>query len=483
MRAIKLKAIPSVLGLAIELAHKNISVDVNANSPLGPAIIKDYILPYCSDDSAAPKIMSHNGEIDNAALTECINTTNWIRSRPMADNTEVVIAQVTQATRAGISYFKGDVAVDINTAYTKCTEEFATINLPVLINEFDICELEVPKPILEYYELIGLGLYKDLPVRGSEPATCRVNISLTPENMTLGSEGLDKSIREFDAYYPATDEIRSMFFGNVFSVSRIKSLIAGKSPYEILTQLLPVYLAVHKVIRSGDMSNVKSNGDIKEIEAILVSIRKFCGVRMNMALNNVNRMEKVNTLVLGEDRVHKKIYVLRSTYTKFLAEGGTAEAMLGRLLNGDNAKSLEAVQRNILDYTAKWNGFTASSNHSRNAKLLKIEKDVIRNTYLEMIRDRFGMISQDTSGRHIGAKHALDAKIAEIKPGWHSNMRDTFIDITCDVFHVGSYAKTFLRDVECIAKSNPKLDTNQVMMVATINYVGVYLKHQLLIRR
>ena len=464
MKYYRTKATPAVVNYSIALAEKGRGVEFKPGAALSGARIDNYIL--------------HHNQVKSNDIRELCAQGEWTRNQMSGSDTLITIAKMAQAVRSGISYFRGDCVSDIRTLYARCNEQFAHIVTPSITSEFNIVEAWIPNVITENYEELNFELFED----GLVPNTtleAPLVVKYQDSVCLQGSKGVDDNILRFLANIEINMDIWDSCFTRTFSSSVVGNMLMGLGHAEIINSLLPIYLTANAYLASDGLDGMISVMDVGDVTAGLVVIRKFCGIRLQMAVSGCRAFSKGKMLIIGEDRMNKTIYVDADNYNKFLRDGGTAESILGRLLDGGDCNDLKTMQMKAIEYVGVWKTFVATTRSTTRRERFDVEIDIVRNVATEMIDARYGIPTDENVGDRAKAESALEACLTECDHNtWKKGQQNTFLELGCRIFHSDSYAETFLKDVEDIAHNEPELTSKEVDFVAAMNYIIVYLKSQ-----
>ena len=465
MKYYRTKPAPAVVNYSIALANKGKGVAFKPGATLEAARIDNYLL--------------HADEVASGDMREICATGEWTRNQLSGSDMQVATAKMAQAVRSGISYFRGDCVNDIRTLYARCNEQFAHIVTPSITSEFNIIESSVPEVITEHYNEINLELFEDGIISNSNTSSPMI-VKYSSKRCMQGSRGVDDNILRFLAGIDINMDVWEACFNSIFRTRTLDHILQHLGHAEIINSLLPVYLTANAYLSSEGLDGLQSSMDLNDIQASLRTIRKYAGVRLSMAINGARALTKRKMLVIGEDRMNKTIYVDSNNYNKFLRNGGTAESILGRLLDGGSCNELKAMQSKAIEYVGIWKTFVATTRSSTRRERFAVEIDIVSVVATEMIDTKYGLRTDENVGDYSRAESALEKCLAGCDAAsWKKDQQNTFLELGCRIFHSGSYAETYLKDVETIAASEPDLTPKEVDFVATMNYISVYLKTQI----
>lgn len=243
--------------------------------------------------------------------------------------------------------------------------------------------------------------------------------------------------------------------------------------------LLAIVLMARKLYDNVDE---QSNLDLSTYRNACMQLRDYAGAALVKDLNSIALFNRSERLVMSVSMDRYTVSVNGSVYKSWLTTGGCPEILLGYVLSGDSASSKAAIDQKAKEYGSRWDSFCLFYNTSESNKALDYFKDFLKQQValsMKELTEAEQAYLLKNAQHHSVIKQLNDDYINALK----KNDMDSVYEIALVLvakhrFHFTS-AYCILNDIHEAAKVNPDIEVREAALVAVINYLSDYFKHQI----
>lgn len=301
--------------------------------------------------------------------------------------------------------------------------------------------------------------------------------------LLTGNDKTDKCVKDLISTYDANwlENIWYGFFASGFSVSSVYGL-------HNLFQLPPGERAAVSFIGNSIATKLFGNipkdacGNLSSFESNLADLRDTFLVALQGGYSEYQNQIKskiIVTIYKNRDRV---AIVNGSSYRTWLEEGGSPELILGALLTNNPAYSSEEFALRGNEFKRQWGGFCIIHNADSDLR----RSNFLRGIYLACFTETMGNIAPfEEAFRKANTSFAeqaiLRAEALLISTGLDalSDLSNICLELIAGIRFDYTPAKMILKDIDSVRKANPDVDPREAALVASSNYLALYLVTQM----
>jgi hypothetical protein len=496
LRSAVLASIP----LAQQLVEKGLSLAPGDNSLLAQLCG----LSECRMDNSdfkrwSPDAMSDAGYgLVNDILSEVSDYGDTQSPHSVLNNDTIDL--LVSNVRQHIKYAKNTVNVIRNELNEKLTMYLEHNPAAIASEDLQVISYDLPELLRNEFFLQSLKEFDNTPVqpvrfqsprlgsaaRETIEAILATHDSATDDliakwTSTVGIEYLWNS--NFDTHYvdgtllvdyPAfkTDA----FSINVYADGMLKD--SRDTSINTVSAALFLYLVANKFTQSPDTISEFPDMDGDALK-FMSDLRFYAGAVLSRCIKSFNLYGKAGTVVL--DAHSKYIVVYTPTYEDYLNEGGSVEAILGRLVSANKATTkellLEANSRLLVEYSQ----FNRLNEMSYQNGLLSRFKDITAIYFHDMMQNPSEIEREciSKSPNHLTEVQALaDAYIRYLEIKDLSDPSNIALELIarCRFFFTDAY--DILKDIDRITESDDNIEVRDSALLAVINYITDYFYDQ-----
>lgn len=220
-----------------------------------------------------------------------------------------------------------------------------------------------------------------------------------------------------------------------------------------------------------------------DYELMMVSLTNMLGSVLHARLTTYKKVYMAGgRLTLRKNLNDKSVVLIGENYSKFLADKGTSEVILGDLLE-DNASILyiDKAKENSEKYTAIWNTYVTKSLLGRKVERLtnaKILIDMAVREHLTTLVDDESISFSATC--KTDAYKLVTAKLNTLKHHDVDDLKRYISSIVTSCIFSKTDVGEFLDMVDTIISDNPDVSMSEVTRMAVISYVATYVSRQVI---
>jgi hypothetical protein len=303
--------------------------------------------------------------------------------------------------------------------------------------------------------------------------------------MTTGSDAVDKAIAAW------VDTSGKDFFLTVYNVvfcatapdisSTPDAFFSNKEKgQEVLVAAFLMARNLLDAVPEGVMMN------LSEYRIAVGTVVEQTARRLCTAYEDRQRYSQLDTLILSYD--DKNVWVFGPVYDKWLADGGLQAVLFGNLLLDRPNLSLPAMledQQKCMERWERENLFLTTTVRNRRHDAAKATLSFWTEKMLaENLQTIFGEVcpNEELTLNSNQPRSALESALVYISCLDHDTIKDLWnvgIEVVAGCFFNYSSASDILRGIESAVKDNPNIDPNEAALLATIEYVSVYVVNQM----
>jgi len=316
-----------------------------------------------------------------------------------SDMLDALSSTWADAVHRTISILSEDVSPIVTSAVDYVVSAMEEADLPNIAEQYEIVKVDIETDILDrLYEpnmlpqttpMFDSALYM-LKLSNHEAEIWSLIKSISPNN---GLEWLD-SLCESN-----TKGTRLLFEQGASSK-------LARNAYNYPNALTSINDALYTLLYCSYFSAEPPNyinASLAEFNLRIRNIRQLATYTIKNKLHYLDILKKQEVLILGSEPQLRKVYVYKPMYTRYIEEGGVADAILGKCVSSSGAKSLTEIKDSTIELLKNWKLFVRQNIHTSdvarlsffkrfiklaitNIELLDIERDYYASD-LEMVED------------------------------------------------------------------------------------------------
>jgi hypothetical protein len=343
-------------------------------------------------------------------------------------------------------------------------------------------------PILDNNQLRSLtSKFIDGTIVEDPPLTLRaadVDANSIREMMLTKVPSLDGVIQTWAANL--SDQWLVSLWQTVFAGGRTSvAPFAGRTLREILTDsrfqedaALAVFLLGNHLIEEGPPEGTV--GGISQFEDLVSRYRNQAAAQLERLLEHAEKTSERGYLIAS--KAGTEIVVNEAIYNKFLDEGGTNEAILGLLVSGDNATTIDEVMEGRARYERLWDQELAYRTETNTAQLFTLKKNILADEFKQQaledaLREGEDMMIANQRVSDLTGQFKLYLETLVLKD--LDNLYEVCLKGLCQTRFPDADSYEYLSDIARIMNENPRLDAPSAATVAMLKYIVRWLISQL----
>lgn len=337
----------------------------------------------------------------------------------------------------------------------------ALFDVPAVVSEiekFGSLQAAAEQPlVLDYKDLSDEELVKLMKV-GAQAYDDAVDLF-------VANEGIE-TIREVWTVVFSNDRQNFKNYDD-FRSDRVKGLARNFATFLISTRLLTMPDQAPEVTGLSGLSSSKYT-------FILKGLQEVSGAALYVAFEFKQSQDKTGKLI---DKVDKKcVYVNKSVFDRFMADGGDIETILGAVISGDKKVYVEDIVENIEKYKLAWTyHVTLAKQNAESSMLIDIRRgisDFVR-TYVRTAED--DVVKANVT-------KILDNTNEFVSHVYNPELKD--IDIlamkaVCKCIYNHTDSIEILRGVNEAMTNNPDISKEDALNLSVLNYVACWFADQI----
>ncbi len=226
----------------------------------------------------------------------------------------------------------------------------------------------------------------------------------------------------------------------------------------------------------------QSGVDLTTYRTACMQLRDYAGAALVKDLNSMALFNRSERLIMDVSSDRYTVRVNGSVYKNWLTNGGNPEVILGYVLSGDSSSSKASIDQKAKEYSSRWDSFCLFYDTNESNKALDYFKGFLTQQLALSMKD-LSDIEQDYVTKNPNAFAALkdlnDAYINSLKKSDMDSIYEiALVLVAKHRFHFTS-AYHILNDIHEASKINANIDVREAALVAIINYLSDYFKHQI----
>lgn len=307
------------------------------------------------------------------------------------------------------------------------------------------------------------SLHKDVPAQV-------ITAQWHDQALTSGVGSLDHDIAQhFSGREEAVKDLWERYFSNVPGKYRSADLRHDVvSPDDALV----LFLGAHNLLNSDEVPAGLAT-DLVGYRGYLGAIKDQAGATVARRIGQMKTSIESNQLVIDAPRpsrpgevVSGHIEVNGDVYNKWLADGGSPEALMGACLTGD-ALSYANCKINAADNSASWERHLNGLNAQAVFELRGNTITGLRRAVIELAKEIY---AERGDGKTFGID-ALNHYLAALPTQALDNLYNVARDLVCDLFFTHTDAKAFLEAYDAAAAKNDRMDAGEVALTVALDYI------------
>ena len=388
--------------------------------------------------------------------------------------------QLASYVKVHISNARNEVRPVVTEYAEKVLNRIQTFKYDDPAGGFKISKVYIPEPLLTDSFLDDLRCHKGRQAfdiqSGIDLGTCTDEELV--QNLFTGHNSTDAAIREWLMSFDNSllRKVWTGFFNNNGPLANVKYNFNYE---ENLNASLAIYLYSRKFT-----NNVKSVPGMNSIayNSALANLESYAGAIICGYISELNLATTSERLILSISSYSKSAIVYGPVYDKFLNEGGSANTILGMLVDNISATTLVGVRAVTDKANLAWNRYITLSNYNNK----KNRAELLRSIYISEYVSQLDSLSEFEKEYH--AKNPGFADVSfKLTKDYINTLTEAELEdinavsmkaIACIRFKY-TQAYQILCDMEEAMKANPDLDPREAATIAVINLVTDYVSMQL----
>ena len=395
---------------------------------------------------------------------------------------DALIKDLTSTALAHIDFAKNTVkplVVELAEAIHTYTEQFKGKSAA---DQFNIISLYLPDVLDDVAFLDTLKPYQDKAVlRPDIPFI--LGTKTTEDLLALASTGvdrIDKLILTWLAHQPESflTSIYNSFFTAEKTGLTLDTLDRMNVFYRI-DALLAILLIARRLYEVADES---STLDLSTYRNACMQLRDYAGAALVKDINSMALFNRTERLIMEVSLDRYTLAVNGVVYKAWLANGGSPEVLMGYVLSGDTGSSKAIIDQKADVYLQRWNSFVVFYTANESNKTLDYFKGFLKQQSASVLNE---LTEAEQSYMLKNPQHVeliLDLNNTYIDALKKADMTDVYgIALTLVAKHRFHFTSAYciLNDIHEASQANPNIDVREAALVAVINYLSDYFKHQI----
>lgn len=460
-------------GIASRLNEAGVKLEATAYSPLS-MLVSD---ASPSIDSFMPGKLITSGEKFNYKDVIVKSSANNNDMSLHSSRVMQISDTIADAVKEHLSFARSVVAPAV-TSYAKAIEERVssfTYNDPT--SDFEVNKVYIPEPLLNQSVLEDINIH-----RNKEVYVCKEGLNGSPlseeeiyAKLFTGLKSVDEDIRKWLGTFDAS--LVTKVWNAYFCSAVPSSINLGSGYQDTLNSSLLLYFFSRKastdIVQVSGMSNLTYDNIIKGIE-------QFAACHVLSSLKELDYSAKAERLILNSYK--KCVTVYGPVYDKFMQEGGSIESILGQIVSGQGASTLEAIKASADNNSKAWNRYITLSNYNNKKNKAELLRSIYTSEYVNQLNDL------DTREKEYHDKHPgfADLSYKQMKDKVEQMTEEQLEEVSTNALYIVgairfSYTNSYdiLFDMEEAMKANPNLDPREAATIAVINQITDYVSSQI----
>ena len=257
-----------------------------------------------------------------------------------------------------------------------------------------------------------------------------------------------------------------------------------------------IFLLANKIF--NDVQETERKYNLNLYRDKVEDLKRYGAIVVNSALDKINNLTKNNTVVVELDVRNNKIKVNGHVYLDWLSKEGKPEYLLGLMVQTNNSlyedQKVYINKYNTIDQISEikdelldvWNRYVNFKYAADNNKKFVYFKDNLVITFNKLMYDKFDEEKDVESKNHDykeRVKRYLDEEINKLCITDMQDIGKVAKNIICNAGFYYTSANDFLTFMENAHKVNDKLNAREAALIATVEYICVFLMDQVSVRR
>lgn len=367
------------------------------------------------------------------------------------------------------------VIEDINSEYSRRLNKVA-INLEVVTNKVNpLFKNDSILNIVNTYNVFKVGTNVNRP--------------------SYINDFIENKIEYLSQVVPGVEAELTLYLGSLgdeYLATIYNRYFAAGEPYEMGVpdeDALVVLLYAHRLAHDENTIEFANNVGIGTLKSSLNQLAALAAIGVKNNLSAITRREKYKTLVLSYPTSGKlssstkapvlQIVVDDAAYIDFLNTGGSPDILCGAFLD-DKARGSEELMANSDRYLKLWERQVNMIRQQNETSKFDIFKRTVINSISQQLNENFDQVDGVPYDREkiIGS---LLTYLSTLSPLSVNNPYPIILNIVSKCVYQNAQAEQFLLDMEQINKQSPDLDMREVAAQATLNYITMWVRSQMVI--
>ena len=490
--------VTATLPLAAQLTAKGLYLTALPGSVLGQ-------LTHLSEnkfDQTAYLSWSGDTDSENWIANDIVNATSdgdisgphSIAHNSLVDDLSLVVRQHTKFAKNTVNVLRTELGSRLQ-VYLESSPNYVTVN------SLQVITYDLPELLRNEMFLHSLEEFRDMEVRavrgwcpqlGAKPNDQVLEMLLSGDTRTddLIKEWVTGVNLEFiwnsnfsedqvsptplmynGSTYPTLPWMVTVNADGMFKDERYTSITT-------ITAALFLYLVANKYEQSPEL--IPEVGDMVSAKNYLSDLRFYTGAVLARCLNSFALYERGQNVVLESG--HKTTVVYAPVYRSYLEEGGSVEAIFGKMISGSGittkALLLETHDRLVRSYVQ----FSKLEEISNSNKKLDMFKEITTIYFHDMLS-----VLTPEETQYIAANPGYLADVSDMSNEYIKNIDISDTQYPCEIalnligkcrfYFTAAYE--ILKDIDKISTDNSDMAIRECALLATVNYVTDFLYDQL----
>ncbi len=478
---LNLSTLKKAADLTLMLDAKGIVLDAQEGTPvfhLNKALgISPFFYINGRNEVVLPEIAQGVGDAvspgSNSVASDIGNDHNLVMDQ--------VVGTISEAVKEHVRYARSVVMADAIAFSDKVRNLMSKIQ-PSSVTSFNV-ECKCIPSILKNAEFLDL-VNKFSSGSGHEPKLPSCIPNMNPEEVMsllktggsklekdigawLNSIGLDKVEYVWNQVFRSTDQ-------TVGTLKDYYGLVFDKDQGANFSALIFLFsLKLQDFIPEG------VNLQASVFESLMADLRGQTANRIKHIVEEYDSDYKKGIMI--DKVVDTTVYVYEDVYNKWLENGGTVDALFGRVVTKDNTYTADEITAKGSTYLKAFSDYVSLRQVADSNQKHILVKDCIRSVFLDMYSNAEFNVASGQEGAP--APIALNEKLNEMVDNLNYNDIEN-MDLTClNIVHAILYPKTaafdLLKAINSAMAVNKGMDIREAATLAVIEYVSSFVFAQL----
>lgn len=446
--AYPLAAIVTRSGKSLGVVDSSALADCIAACDTGFADITEDGVPHISDEAPEVQVADNAGEDHSIQLDQLVDHA----ARAVAFTMDIARNHVNPKIKC---------VVDATEAYIDAMRSGRLA--PLLIKSRFIPGVYDNADLNDLLSKHAMSLHKDIPAQV-------ITAKWHDQALASGIGSFDDDVsKHFSGREDYVKDLWERYFSNVPGKFR-----SGDFRQDVTNpdDALVLFLGAHNLLNSDDVPE-GLNTDLVGYRGYLAAIKDQAGATVSRRVGHMKNSIESNQLVIDAPRptrpgevVSGEIEVNGPVYNKWLADGGSPEALMGACLTGD-ALSYVNCKANASDNSASWERHLNGLNTQAVFELRGNTITGLRKAVLELAKEIY---AERGDGKTFDVND-LNHYLAALAPHELDNLYRVARNLVCDLFYSHTDAKAFLEAYDEAATKNADMDAGEVALSVAIDYI------------